>query len=121
MKSVLFTILISYFSIVNGQINWQSGSPTGTQWAFACDFTNNDLSNKQVASSNCAQTCANTQGCTHFAWSSYNGGTCWMKSGSVSKSNAIYNGNNAMICGIVSSKILILFKIYDVIQIMFVI
>ena len=105
MKSVLFTILISYFSIVNGQINWQSGSPTGTQWAFACDFKNSDLSNKQAASSNCAQTCVNTQGCTHFTWSSYNNGTCWMKSGNVSQSNAVYNGNNSMICGILSSNI----------------
>jgi hypothetical protein len=117
MKSVLFTILISYFSIVNAQINWRSGSPTGTQWASACDFKNSDLSNRQVASSSCAQTCANTQRCTHFSWTSYNGGTCWMKSGSVSKSNAVYNGNNGMVCGIISSNILnyILFKIYDVI------
>ena len=39
MSSVLFTILVS-ISIVNAQINWQSGSPTGTQWANGCDFKN---------------------------------------------------------------------------------
>ena len=100
MKSVLLIILI-YISIVKAQINWQSGQPTGTVWASACDFTNSDMGNKQVSGNNCAQTCVNTQGCTHFSWTSYNGGTCWMKSGSVSKSNAIYNGNNDMICGII--------------------
>ena len=110
MKSVFLTILIS-FSIVNAQINWQSGSPTGTKWASACDFTNSDLSNKQVASTNCAQTCVNTQGCTHFSWTSFNGGTCWMKSGSVSQSDAVYNGNNAIVCGIVPSKILTIITI----------
>ena len=104
MKSILLIILI-YISIVKAQINWQSGQPAGTVWSSACDFTGSDLSNQQVASSSCAQTCVNTQRCTHFSWTSYNGGTCWMKSGSVSKSNAIYNGNNAMICGIIPSNV----------------
>ena len=42
-----------------------------------------------------------TQGCTHFTWTNYNGGTCWMKYGPARKTDAFYTGNNSMVCGIV--------------------
>ncbi len=54
-----------------------------------------------MAQSNCSKTCASTPGCNHFAWSLYNSGTCWMKSGDVSKLNATYNGDLNMICAII--------------------
>jgi hypothetical protein len=104
LKIILFALSIL---IVSGQINWQSGQPTGTNWALACDFKNNDLSNKQVAGPDCAQTCASTSGCTHFTWTSYNGGTCWMKSGSISKSNALSTGDQSMVCGIYSGEFIL--------------
>ena len=81
---------------------------------MACDFKGNDLSNQKGSSSNCAQTCASTSGCTHFTWTSYNGGTCWMKSGSISKSNAVFTGDQSMVCGIYSGEFLINLIIYSI-------
>ena len=79
------------------QINWQPGD-----WAFACDFRGADLTNAQIKGEDCGGRCAATSGCTHFTWSNWNGGTCWMKSGSVSKSDAYFNGDNSVICGILT-------------------
>ncbi len=41
-----------------------------------------------------------TPGCTHFTWTSYNGGTCWMKSGDVSKNDAFDVNDGSNVCGI---------------------
>ena len=99
-----YLILILSFSIINAQINWQNGQPTGTKWALACDFKGNDLSNKRIAASDCASTCASTSGCSHFTWTTYNGGTCWMKSGGISQSNAVFTGDQSMVCGTYSGE-----------------
>ncbi|CAF4982336.1 unnamed protein product, partial [Rotaria sp. Silwood1] len=40
---------------------------------MSCDFHGNDMSNAQIASNLCGGKCANTQGCTHFTWTQYNG------------------------------------------------
>jgi hypothetical protein len=61
----------------------------GNNWAFSCDFYNNDLTNVQVSGANCGGTCAQTSGCTHFTWTQYNGGTCWMKYGSISQYDGV--------------------------------
>ena len=93
--SIAYVLLIIQSSLAQ-EIQWQSGG-----WAFACDFKNNDLMNVKIPGSQCGGKCAATQGCTHFTQTSYNGGTCWMKSGSVSQSNAFYTGDKSMVCGIV--------------------
>lgn len=62
----------------------------------------NDLSNSRVPGDQCGGVCVNTSGCTHFTWTNYNGGTCWMKKGTVSKSDAIYTGDKNMVCGVSS-------------------
>ena len=64
-----------------------------------CDFPGKDLSSRQVAGNKCSSTCKSTSGCTHYSWSSYNGGTCWMKTGGASKSDAVYKAG--CVCGIV--------------------
>jgi hypothetical protein len=97
LTMILYGILISK---TNGQIDWQDDKSTSTKWASACYFEDGDLSNKQVAGDECARTCASTFGCTHFTWNSYNGGTCWMKRGNISESNAGYTGDQSMVCGI---------------------
>ena len=75
----------------------------GNNWATSCDFINNGLSNVETAVELCGPTCAQTQGCTHFTWSSYNGGTCWTKHGNVSKNDAFSINDSSMICGIIDS------------------
>ena len=95
-------VLTLVIQVTYGQINWQAGAG-GVQWAFACDFVNNDMGSAQVPGEQCGGKCMSTNGCTHFAWTNYQGGTCWMKSGGVQKSDAKYNGNNGMVCGITPS------------------
>ncbi|CAF3029479.1 unnamed protein product [Rotaria sp. Silwood2] len=75
----------------------------GNNWAMGCDFVNNDLKNVQVRGEDCSGKCAETPGCTHFVWTNWNGGTCWMKQGSVSKNDAIATSDQGMVCGVVSS------------------
>ncbi|CAF0752669.1 unnamed protein product [Adineta steineri] len=69
---------------------------------MACDFKGNDLCNVRSYRNHCRQKCAQTNGCTHFAWSKLNNGTCWMKSGPVSKNDASSTSDRNMICGILS-------------------
>ena len=76
------------------QISWNG------DWAFACDFTNHDLTSAQVPGDQCSTKCAQTSGCTHYSWTNWNRGTCWMKSGAVGKSDAIFNGKYDMVCGV---------------------
>ena len=74
-------------------IDWQGN------WAQNCDFYGNDISSVKVSSELCGQRCSETQGCTHFAWSSYNGGTCWMKKGNICKSQATWS--QGTVCGVI--------------------
>ena len=69
-------------------------------WANACDFPNPHFEAAKVEDKNCDLTCASNPRCTHFAWTDHEGGTCWMKSGPAKKDDAISNGNDGMVCGI---------------------
>ncbi|KAJ3120057.1 hypothetical protein HK098_004901 [Nowakowskiella sp. JEL0407] len=68
-------------------------------YAFACDWKGNDLTNQRTSSDKCGGLCASTSGCTHFTWTTLNGGTCWMKSGPVSSEEAISTSDPNMVCG----------------------
>lgn len=94
-----FNILFVFLFVIknSASINWN-----GNNWALGCDFYRNDLTNALTKSSDCGGRCAKTTGCTHFTWTPYNGGTCWMKKGSVSQSNAI-SADSSYVCGIISS------------------
>ncbi|OQV16017.1 Endoglucanase-5 [Hypsibius exemplaris] len=74
-------------------------------WAFGCDFVGNDLSSARISSDQCGGYCASTSGCTHFTWTSYAGGTCFMKLGSVSKADAFKTSDNTMVCGVVDGAV----------------
>lgn len=78
-----------------GTVNWN-----GNDWALNCDFKNQDLSNVKVASSQCGPKCLSTAGCTHYTWTSYNGGTCWLKNGLVTKADANYVSLADYVCGV---------------------
>lgn len=88
-----------YPDVGSSGINWN-----GNDWAFACDFYQNDLKNQRTSADKCGPTCVATSGCTHFAWTTYNGGTCWMKSGKVTKNDAFSTGDQTMVCGVVNRK-----------------
>jgi hypothetical protein len=109
---LFYLTFILSISIINAQINWQNGQPTGTSWAMACDFKGSDITNKIIASSDCSSACASTFGCTHFTWTSYNGGTCWMKSGGISQSDAVLTGDQSMVCGILQGNKILFSSIF---------
>lgn len=69
-------------------------------WAKSCDFVNNDLSNARTSSQDCLEKCNATVGCTHFTWSDWNGGSCWMKKGLIYKDDAFATSDPNMICGV---------------------
>jgi hypothetical protein len=73
----------------------------GKNWANGCDFRGRDLQQARVPVEQCNQTCARTTSCTHYTWTTFNGGTCFMKQGVVSKLDAFVTGNNSMVCGVV--------------------
>ncbi|CAF1142641.1 unnamed protein product [Brachionus calyciflorus] len=50
----------------------------------------------------CSGRCKSTPGCTHYAWSDYEDGICWMKTNGASKSQAIQTDNQNIVCGILT-------------------
>ena len=92
---IVITLMVSSIMCA---VDWQPGD-----WAFACDFRSSDLTNAQIRGEDCGGRCAATSGCTHFTWTNFNGGTCWMKSGSVSKSDAFSTDDYTMVCGILTN------------------
>ncbi|CAF3843325.1 unnamed protein product [Rotaria magnacalcarata] len=98
--AVMNLLIINFlsFDLIQCRINWK-----GNNWASGCDFKGNDLSHVRVSAEQCGGKCASTHGCTHFSWSKWNGGTCWMKKGHVSKSNAFSTKDWSMVCGVKES------------------
>jgi len=99
---LILILVLAHHIAVESQVNWQSGAG-GVQWAPACDFNNHDMGSAQIPGEKCGEKCISTSGCSHFAWTNYQGGTCWMKAGGAQKSDAKFNGNYNMVCGIVPS------------------
>jgi predicted Ser/Thr protein kinase len=98
-SGVATTTIPGATDIQEGGIEWKRGE-TST-WASACDFNGRDLSSALTSAENCGGTCQNTAGCSHFAWTTLNGGTCWMKSGNVQFSDAVRKEDLTMVCGII--------------------
>jgi hypothetical protein len=74
-------------------INWQGNK------AYSCDLRANDLSSARVPADQCGPTFLTTCGCTHFAWDTWNRGTCWMKYGTITKLDAFIISDSSAICG----------------------
>jgi hypothetical protein len=93
----VLVVVFAYFNISHVQsIDWQQGEQV---WAMHCDFLDNDLTNAQTSGEQCGNTCDANLQCTHFTWTNYNGGTCWLKSGQASKSDAFYSNEPSSVCG----------------------
>lgn len=43
--------------------------------------------------------------CTHFTWTDYSGGTCWMKKNIVSKSDAFESSDKSAVCGVMTTNV----------------
>ncbi|UJR38791.1 hypothetical protein I4U23_031456 [Adineta vaga] len=93
MRKFLVSFII--FAVANANINWN-----GNDWALGCDFRGNDLLNVRSPPELCGGKCSSTARCTHFTWTNWEGGTCWMKTGSASKSNAFVSNDKSAVCGV---------------------
>jgi len=68
---------------VTGNGRGSSGSSGAKQMKSGCDYAGNDIGGVHGIwnKNDCFSVCRNKQGCSKFAWNSYKGGTCWLKSG----------------------------------------
>ena len=92
------------------EILWQEAFSISN--GISCEYEGNDLSSvSSVDSFKCMrEICRNNKECTHYTWTSQNGGTCHLKTGSVSKSEAKFKDPyktypESWMCGIDNSKI----------------
>jgi len=92
----VFGILLIITTTSTYAIDWN-----GNNWALWCDFVGNDLTSAQTRGEDCGGLCAATGGCTHFTWTNWDGGTCWMKKNSVSKNDAIPKFDSNAVCGVI--------------------
>lgn len=97
-KFTLLAIFIAFQISLVHSINWENGN-----WAYKCNFNGNDIGKTVGPHEECAGNCKAKSGCTHFVhyWEGEEGGTCYMKKGSVSKKDAIDTGDARRICGII--------------------
>lgn len=50
-------------------------------WAFGCDWPGKgDLGKASTKGEGCSKACGRFEGCTHFTWTPFAGGTCFLKS-----------------------------------------
>ncbi len=70
-------------------------------WALNCDFPGNDVTSVKTPSELCSEKCQQNPICTHYAWTRYDGGTCWLKSGKICKDKAVWNNAVGSVCGVV--------------------
>lgn len=66
---------------------YEVGSQGRVMWENNCDFYGQDTYSVRAGGERCGDLCANDGGCTHWTWSNYNGGTCWLKNGGTSSKN----------------------------------
>uniref|UniRef100_K3X174 SCP domain-containing protein n=1 Tax=Globisporangium ultimum (strain ATCC 200006 / CBS 805.95 / DAOM BR144) TaxID=431595 RepID=K3X174_GLOUD len=69
---------------------FQVGSQGRVMWENNCDFFGNDRYSVPAIPDACGDLCVNDGGCTHWTWTNWNGGTCWLKQGAASDKVAVY-------------------------------
>eukprot|EP00644_Phytophthora_capsici_P003533 jgi/Phyca11/508016/fgenesh2_kg.PHYCAscaffold_31_\ len=80
---------------ISGTVQSASSSPTCPSLENNVDYSGPDVGSAISSSANgCCSICSNTNGCGAFTWTSYNGGTCWMKGskGTAKASNGAISG-----------------------------
>lgn len=97
MEAFLLALLVLSSSAIVRGIRWNGN------WAFDCDFPGNDLTSMPSSLKNCKRLCEDDARCSHYTWSEFKGGLCKLKSGKVSKLDAVDTSNNGMMCAIVKS------------------
>ena len=81
------------------KILWNYENPFSLN-ANGCNFKGNDLKQIKSIREDCSEICQSMYNCSHYVWNTVNGGTCWLKNGAVSKSDAIEKPYLDYFCGI---------------------
>jgi hypothetical protein len=76
LKQLFIFLLLFYLA---QSVEWKYERNERISWSFACDFKGQDLRNIQSNAEYCGPYCAGISECTHFTWTTWNGGTCWLK------------------------------------------
>lgn len=79
---------------------WRPGSDGRVKWEPRCDFQGHDLLNQQAPGDKCGAICEHVLHCSHWTWTPYLNGTCWLKSGA---SNRVY-ASAGVDCGFVVAR-----------------
>jgi hypothetical protein len=69
-----------------------------------CDFKGGDIRNQRSKGEDCGGICESRSDCTHFVWTNYQDGTCWLKGGQASESSAQDKNVGNAVCGLVKNK-----------------
>ncbi|KAG2849794.1 hypothetical protein PC129_g2292 [Phytophthora cactorum] len=103
LRLTLIEVFIAAISHTPPTAGFQLDSSEQIMWARNCDFPDNDYRSLSGISELCVGVCVSDATCTHWTWSRYNGGTCWLKTGTPSTKTTSYGAN----CGYVVSRTVI--------------
>ncbi len=104
MSNILaFLLAVLLFASVSFGCNFSQNSE-GVGWAMGCDFEHTDgqtgnLKNVRSRGEQCSSLCQSTPSCTHFTWTPYEGGTCWMKWGRITRFQCVPS-SPSNVCGV---------------------
>jgi hypothetical protein len=79
--------------------NWITDPTTRSKWAFGCGWHGDDLDNVQSKGEQCAVMCRLTLDCTHFSWTKFRAGTCFLKNGKVVVKSVVPESSPDAVCG----------------------
>ncbi|KAF4315903.1 hypothetical protein BBO99_00009053 [Phytophthora kernoviae] len=94
-STVTFVVAMTIAAISNVPIatGFQLGSSGRVMWEDNCDYADNNYRSVPGIPDVCGDVCADDSTCTHWAWNSYNGGTCWLKTGTPSTKKTTWGVN----------------------------
>jgi len=84
------------------RFDWQDGNSGALSWSNNCDWNGGDFKNVPSTGEQCGGICITTGGCTHFTWTNFKSGTCWLKQGTVSLDQAKYASGTST-CGMLKA------------------
>lgn len=76
---------------------FEVGSGGRVMWQNNCDYYGGDIYLVPGIPDVCGDLCAKDSDCTHWTWTYFNGGTCWLKNGNTATVSTLWGGG----CGYV--------------------
>lgn len=92
MKFVILLVFAVVWSVQ--AIDWQEGDGGAVRWSHNCDIRGGDIGNEKGKAEDCGSMCLNHDGCKKFAWTDWEGGSCWFKN-----DGEPFDSNNGGVCG----------------------